>query len=117
MKSLDDGEDQEYLLRNRFGPIEFDKEKTKELARLISDYRNTVVFFSSKSFEGNKTLNQKEKWYGFSYGSTKYSAKLKSALACPVISKSDLKLGLPPRNTLLPKSFKIAASMNTIQIP
>jgi hypothetical protein len=40
-----------YLIRSRYGPIIFDKEKVEMFGKLLADPTNTLTFVQSKSFE------------------------------------------------------------------
>ena len=94
-----------YLIRNRYGPVEFDKEETVKFAKLLADPSNTITFVSSKSFEG---LAKTEKWYNVSYENEKYSENLMNLLCKPQVANNGLKLDLPEPNPLLPGCFDIA---------
>jgi len=108
MISFKNDEDMAHLLRKKYGPQQFDKERTKEIAGLMASSENTLIFLSSKSFEGENM--EKERWYNVPWMKEKYSTERIAAMkdtSAPDKSTNGLKLDLPPANDLLPKNFDI----------
>ena len=64
------------------GPIEFDKERTGQLALMLSDPDKTNIFLSSKSFE-NDTFAYKEPYYKVPYDKEPFSHQLHTAVFSP----------------------------------
>ena len=87
----------ENLLRLMHGPIEFDKERTGQLALMLSDPDKTNIFLSSKSFE-NDTFAYKEPYYKVPYDKEPFSNQLQTAVFSPQILLNGLELALPPPN-------------------
>ena len=79
----------------------------------IANPANTLIFFTSKSFEDSE-LPQKEKWYSIDYSSQKFSEELLTSLTKPTTNKNGLLLDLPPPNNLLPKNFDIVPEDSTL---
>lgn len=50
-----------HIIRSRYGIVEFDQKAIEEIAPLLQDASNTLVFLSSKSFE--KECQKKDYWY------------------------------------------------------
>lgn len=44
MQDCDEAERMSYLIRSRYGPIQFDKEKVDMLGKLLADPTNTLTF-------------------------------------------------------------------------
>jgi secreted Zn-dependent insulinase-like peptidase len=98
-------DDMSYLLRYKYGPESFDKERNKEIAGIMASSANTLIFLSSKSFEGDNM--DKERWYSVPWMKEKYTSERIEAMKNASAPNNDLKLDLPPVNTLLPKNFDI----------
>jgi hypothetical protein len=72
----------QYLLRKNFGPLRFDKQRTKFYASLLAQPENSLIFMSSKEYEkpGLKLL---EPWHKVKYEVEKYSEALSQKLNNP----------------------------------
>ena len=86
--------------------LEFDVNRTKELAGYLADPSNTMCFVTSQSFDV-ATLPLKEKWYNIDFSREKYSEDLLNKMKTPVVANNGKNLDLPPVNSLLPKNFDI----------
>jgi insulysin len=97
-----------YLIRSKYGPVTFDKEKVDMFGKLLADPSNTLTFVQSKSFEA-ENLPNKEKWYSVVYDNNKYSEELLNSLKNPKVVDNGLKLDLPEPNPLIPDNFDLSA--------
>jgi len=106
MQSFKTPEDMAHLLRCNYGPQENDKERCKEIAGIMANSENTLIFLSSKSFESENM--EKERWYSVPWSKEKYSTQRIEAMKNAKATENNGKrLDLPPPNTLLPKNFDI----------
>ena len=70
MQEFSDDLGMKHLLRSKYGPLKIDSERLQQLADLIADPSNCVIFHQSKSFEN---LANKEYYYGIQYDNVKFS--------------------------------------------
>ena len=96
-------------MRHKFVIDDFKKERVAEYAKAMAEPKNTLCFLTSKTFE-ESTLPLHEKWYNIDYSSEKYSDALLASMTSPVCVDNGKLLDLPPKNTLLPKSFDLLAA-------
>jgi secreted Zn-dependent insulinase-like peptidase len=75
------------------------------VAEIMASSDNTLIFLSSKSFEGDNM--EKERWYSVPWMKEKYTTERIEAMKNASAPDNGLKLDLPPANTLLPKNFDI----------
>ena len=93
----DDQQKMDNLLRLMYGPIEFDKERTTQLAQMLSNPDYSMIFLSSKLFEKDTFANT-EPYYKVPYDKEPYSEEMKKAVYYPTIANDGLNLDLPPAN-------------------
>lgn len=106
-------EEMSNLIRHSYMALEFDVNRTKELAGYLADPSNTMCFVTSQSFDV-ATLPLKEKWYNIDFSREKYSEDLLNKMKTPVVANNGKNLDLPPVNSLLPKNFDILPNDETI---
>ena len=75
------------------------------MANLIADPKNLNIFFRSKSFENECTLE--DKWFGTKFSKEGFSEHLLTLMKSPNVKITKKVLDLPPVNTLLPKNLDI----------
>jgi len=74
---------------------------------LVAQPQNSIIIARSKSFESENQCTQQDEWYGTKYSLEKYSPELIKLMTNPSSKVPDGKVGLPPRNTLLPKKLEV----------
>ena len=67
--------------------------------------RKLNIYLRSKSFEGN--VHQTIRFYNVKHEKEPFSESLLQKITTPKVAETKKKLGLPPPNTFLPKSFDI----------
>jgi len=105
MKNFSKESDIPHLLRHRYIADDFDKERVKEMTKLIADPKNSLIFLASKKFD-DKDLPINEEWYNINYSSDKFDEDLLAQIKKPVKDNGKI-LDLPEPNTLLPTNFDI----------
>lgn len=105
MKKFAKPEDVPHILRHRYLQDEFDAKRIQEMAELIADPANSLIFLQSKKFEDSE-LNKSEDWYKMQFSMEPYSADLLAQINKDV-NDNGKKLALPVENTLLPTKFEI----------
>jgi len=66
MKNFSSPEDIPHLLRHRYIADDFDRERVQEMAKVIADPKNVLVFVTSKKFE-DEQLPIHESWYNINH--------------------------------------------------
>ena len=75
LQDFSDPADAPHLIRNKYGPIEFDKERTKQYSDLLANPKNCLIFLSSKEFEKEK-FETIQYWYKVPYATETISEQL-----------------------------------------
>jgi len=64
-------------------PKDFDKETTQAVLKAVADPKCCNVYFKSKNFEGDPSLDKHEKWFKTDYSLSDISPELMSRLKNP----------------------------------
>ena len=94
------------MIRSRYIADDFDKDRTVQMAGLLSNPANCIALVSSKSFDDAELPNH-EYWYRFDYSLEKFDETLLEQLNNPEVADNGKKLDFPPANNLIPKNFDI----------
>jgi nardilysin len=113
MQKFAHSDDLPHLMRHKYVADEFKSDRIAEYAKAMAEPKNTLCFLTSKKFE-DSTLPLHEKWYNIDYSSEKYSEQLLASMLKPECRDNGKLLDLPPKNTLLPKSFEIMDSDSSL---
>ena len=95
------------ILKHQYVVEKLDKERVQEMLKLVAKAENTAVIIRSKSFEADGSCTQEDTHYGTKFSKQPYTDAIKEAMEHPEKLVAKHNLGLPPVNTLLPKSLEI----------
>lgn len=84
---------------------EFDYQVIQQLAEMLCDPSNLMLFLRSKSFEGMEL--KEEKWFKTKYSIEPIPEDLLKLMTNPACDTSTKKIDLPPINLLIPKNFDV----------
>lgn len=93
------------LMRQRYEVDKFDQDKVREIAEKLCDPQNCNIEMRSKSYETECT--ETDEWFGTKFCVGPIPDNMLQKMKNPNCEIKSKKLGLPPKNNLIPKNFDI----------